>query len=195
MKTEKTHEEIYDLLKVALPKEAIKQHPTKKFLSTIKPPYIIDRLNDVFGIDGWTQKTVMVERVGKMVVVQSWLTIPKYGINLEAYGGNDNEDLGDAYKGAQTDALSKMASFIGIGSDVYKGLHDPNEGNPEPKELEKPKNPWLNEDSDLYKKVVERIHAEGSKIDIGEIKKHYSLSKKVQASLELEIIKRNKNGN
>jgi hypothetical protein len=71
---------------------------------------------------------------GAMVVVKGALTIEEYGIRIEQYGGNANPDRGDAYKGACTDALSKCASYLGIGMDVYKGLHDPPSGdrrNPE----------------------------------------------------------------
>jgi hypothetical protein len=56
--------------------------------------------------------------------VRATLAIPKYGIAIEQFGGNDNPDRGDAYKGACTDALSKCASYLGIGMDVYKGLND-----------------------------------------------------------------------
>jgi hypothetical protein len=56
-----------------------------------------------------------------MVVVKVRLTIPAYGIDYECYGGNDNADLGDAYKGATTDALTKIASWLGIGQEVFKG--------------------------------------------------------------------------
>jgi hypothetical protein len=59
-----------------------------------------------------------------MVVVKATVTIPEYGIEIEQYGGNDNPDRGDAYKGACTDALSKCASYLGVGMDVYKGLRD-----------------------------------------------------------------------
>ena len=59
-----------------------------------------------------------------MIVVKAMLTIQEYGIAIEQYGGNDNSDRGDAYKGACTDALSKCASYLGIGMDVYKGLRD-----------------------------------------------------------------------
>jgi hypothetical protein len=34
-----------------------------------------------------------------------------------------NDDPGDAAKGATTDAITKIASWIGIGIDVYKGKH------------------------------------------------------------------------
>jgi hypothetical protein len=59
-----------------------------------------------------------------MVVVKAIFTVPSYGIEYECYGGNDNADRGDAYKGATTDALTKIGSWLGIGADVFKGLHD-----------------------------------------------------------------------
>jgi len=113
------------LLKKPLPKGAIKQHPTKKFLSTIKAIYIVERLNDVFGIGGWVAKNEVVEKVNAWVVVKTTFEAPEYGIKvLDIFGGNDNPDLGDAYKGACTDALSKIGSYLYIGMDVYKGLSD-----------------------------------------------------------------------
>ena len=39
----------YSELRKPLPKEAIKPHPTKAYLSTINPAYVIDRLNN--GVD------------------------------------------------------------------------------------------------------------------------------------------------
>jgi len=45
-------------------------------------------------------------------------------ITRQTFGGNDNKDLGDAFKGACTDALTKAASQIGIGAEVYKGIYD-----------------------------------------------------------------------
>jgi len=119
-------------LRAPLPPEAITQHPTKTFLSSIKGIYITERLNEVFGIGQWTTK---VEKVGEykgeksdknglfpiMIVTKTTLEIPEYGIYHECYGGNDNADLGDAYKGATTDAISKIGSYLEIGIDVYKG--------------------------------------------------------------------------
>ena len=61
-----------------------------------------------------------VDQANKMVVVKVRLTIPAYGIDYECYGGNDNADLGDAYKGATTDALTKIASWLGIGKRSSK---------------------------------------------------------------------------
>ena len=115
-------------LQAPLPKGAISPHPTKSYLSTIKAIYVVERMNEVFGIGCWHISyeeipTTEVEGGNKQVVVKG--TLHAEGIApIEQYGGNDNKDLGDAYKGAATDALTKIASYLGIGMDVYKGLGD-----------------------------------------------------------------------
>lgn len=111
-------------LKAPLPQEAVSPHPTKPYLSTIKVIYVTERLNDVFGLAGWHVNNEVVESQGEMVVVKSTFTASEYGIEIEQFGGNDNKDRGDAYKGACTDALSKIGSYLYIGMDVYKGLAD-----------------------------------------------------------------------
>lgn len=138
------------LLRKPLPSEAISQHPTKTFLSTIKAIYVVERLNEVFGIGEWhiSYEEVLTPdpvdlKQNKQVVVKGTLHIPEIA-PIEQYGGNDNKDLGDAYKGAATDALTKIASYLEIGMDVYKGLgtkgKDEDEINyGEPPVFEKPK--------------------------------------------------------
>lgn len=120
------------LLAKPLPTEAVSPHPTKSYLSTIKAIYVVERLNEVFGVGRWSMRGVnIVESSEKMVVVETEFSAPEYGIRLWAYGGNDNVDRGDAYKGAVTDGLTKIGSFLGIGMDVFKGLHDKKNGRPE----------------------------------------------------------------
>ena len=104
-----------------LPDEAVSQHPTKKFLSSIKSIYVTERLNEVFGVGSWRVETEIVERSERMVVVKLRFSIPEYGIYYECFGGNDNADLGDACKGATTDALTKVSSCLGIGDEGVKG--------------------------------------------------------------------------
>src|ERR1700722_12542257 len=116
-------EELKTKLKEPLPAGAVSANPQKPGLSAIRVIYVVERLNDVFGLNGWRVDNAVVE-TGRMVVVRATLAIPKYGIAIEQFGGNDNPDRGDAYKGACTDALSKCASYLGIGMDVYKGLND-----------------------------------------------------------------------
>jgi hypothetical protein len=118
---------VLEKLKAPLPPEAVSPNPERPGLSAIKVIYVVERLNEVFGVNGWHMANEVVEK-GAMVVVKGALTIEEYGIRIEQYGGNANPDRGDAYKGACTDALSKCASYIGIGMDVYKGLHDPSSG-------------------------------------------------------------------
>jgi len=117
-------EEQIKKLKAPLPEEAISQHPTKKFLSSIKAIYVVERLNEVFGIGEWKIANEFVEKTeaeNPMVVVKSVFTYQD--IHIESFGGNDNKDLGDAYKGACTDALTKIGSYLEIGIDVFKGKH------------------------------------------------------------------------
>ena len=124
-------QELIDKLKQPLPKDAVKENsdPKKKGMSSIKSIYITERLNEVFGLGQWIQVDKFVEKVAKpegsgkgdSIVLKSILVVPKYGIYFEAYGGNDNYDPGDAYKGACTDALTKMAAFLYVGMDVFKG--------------------------------------------------------------------------
>lgn len=125
------------LLSQRLPDEAVTPHPTKKFLSSIKSIYVTERLNEVFGVGRWRIETDVVEKHERMVVVKLKFSIPNYGIYYECYGGNDNSDLGDAYKGATTDAITKVASWLGIGADVFKGKYTNGSA---PKSTQRPQN-------------------------------------------------------
>lgn len=120
-----------EILRRPLPPEAVSKHPTKTFLSSIKSIYVTERMNEAFGVGSWNLKVEHVLTTEKsMVVVKVTFTIPRHGIYLECFGGNDNGgessknfDLGDAYKGATTDALSKIGSYLEIGHEVFKGIH------------------------------------------------------------------------
>jgi len=126
------------LIKKPLPKEAVTQHPTKQNLSTIKAIYVTERLNDVFGIGSWIIETNIVgdvmektrttssgrERTEYTAILKTCLSIPEYGIYYESIASSVNDDPGDACKGATTDAITKICSYIGIGIDVFKGQHD-----------------------------------------------------------------------
>lgn len=133
------------LLDLPLPAEAVTQHPTKTFLSSIKTIYVTERLNEVFGVGAWRTKVDKIaEGNGGMIVVKVTLTIPEYGIEYESFGGNNNGgegsknfDLGDAYKGATTDAISKIASWMGIGAAVFKGLQTATKTPPAPAKPQK----------------------------------------------------------
>lgn len=118
-------------LKAPLPNWAVKPHPTKTNMSTIHPMAIIDRLNEVFGIGGWNFKTDFIsctpavqqtkkgERNVFIATVKGRLEIGE--TIIEQFGGNTNDDAGDTLKGSATDALTKIASYLGIGAEIYKG--------------------------------------------------------------------------
>jgi len=113
--------ETIETLGKKLPDEAVKPHPSKTYLSTIKPMYVVDVLNEAFGVGEWVMEVQPVNFIGKFAVAKVKFTVHKEGIHLEQFGGSDNTDVGDAYKGAATDALTKIASYLGVGASVYKG--------------------------------------------------------------------------
>ncbi len=119
-------EELLAKLQAPLPPEAIKPDPRNPKLSAINPAYILDRLNEVFGVGGWTERYTIIEAHPdcSMIVVKCDFSVPKLKIFRQAFGGNANDDRGDAFKGACTDALGKCASKLGIAHQVYKGEYD-----------------------------------------------------------------------
>lgn len=116
-----------------LPDWAIKKHPTKSNMSVIHPMAVIERLNHVFGIGGWQTRVVFIKsydwmqptKVGERKVYTSTcqviFDVEEYDIHLEQFGGSTNDDEGDAMKGSATDALTKIASYLNIGVEIYKG--------------------------------------------------------------------------
>ena len=187
---EKVTKEMREALRMPLPVGAVTKQPTKTFLSSIKAIYVTERLNDVFGVGSWHLRVNHVTTTDKsMVVVKVEFSIPEYGIYFECYGGNDNGgensknfDLGDAYKGATTDALTKIGSYLEIGIDVFKGL-----GNTAPAPQQQFKK-WLNitdsngSDTKEWLNVITAIN-EKKITSIAEVKKYYNLSKEVEVKI------------
>lgn len=124
---------VTDILQRALPPWAVKEHPTRKGMSAIHPMAIIDVLNEAFGIGAWqfttefiscdkeTQKTKSGDRQIYVSAVKGTLIVPKHDIHIEQFGGSTNDDKGDSLKGGATDALTKCASYLGVGATIYKG--------------------------------------------------------------------------
>jgi len=195
METKRITNEMYEALKKPLPSEAIKPHPTKNYLSAIKAIYVTERLNDVFGCGSWQIRTERVsENSSGMVVIKTTLSIPEYGVYYESYGGNDNGgqnsknfDIGDAYKGATTDGITKIGSYLGIGIDVFKGKVTPQQET----ESETPELPWLNRNDKAgnvlpaYQKVITAAKEKGYTAD--DLKKYYRISKTVYSELENDL--------
>lgn len=189
---DKIDNEIKEILDRPLPAEAISQHPTKPYLSSIKSIYVTERLNEAFGVGSWTVKSKVISENAGAPVVYVTLKIPQYGIKLSQYGGNDNGgttnknyDLGDAYKGAMTDAISKIASYLGIGADVFKGKQKASSGNQKSFNGVNKDNgkKWLNESDVKDWENAERKVSMGL-IDPKDLRNHYNISKDNMAHFE-----------
>lgn len=162
-----------------LPDWAIKDHPTKKNMTVIHPMAVIERLNEVFGVGVWQftteyiscdpfiQKTKNGERSMYMSAVKGRLQIGD--IILEQYGGSSNDDKGDALKGGATDALTKIASYLNIGAEIYKGRGNEDYGAEAEEEAEltpkeRAKRDIENEDDLFGLRNLEKKIAESSKL-------------------------------
>lgn len=122
-----------ELLNKKLPDWAIKSHPSKTNMSVIHPMAVIERLNEVFGIGKWQTRTDYIKSYDWMQPTKSGerkvftatcklqFSVPSEDIHLEQFGGSTNDDEGDAMKGSATDALTKIASYLNIGAEIYKG--------------------------------------------------------------------------
>src|SRR6266852_5830720 len=97
-----------------------------------KPQYIIDAMNAVFTIGGWGFDEVGTEIVSHqtekgtsalaIAQVKVWLKT----VAFQPVGWGQSRvtkgDVGDAKKGAQTDAIKKALSYFSIGNRAYHGL-------------------------------------------------------------------------
>lgn len=183
----KDETELRQKLSAPLPDKAITPHPTKTYLKTIKAIYVTERLTEVFGVGKWSTK-ISVEHTNfetGMIVVKVVFEVKERDIYYECFGGNDNGgakskgfDLGDAYKGATTDALTKIGSYLGVGIDVYKGKHGNTPKKPYPPKkvnankslCDKPLDLWLTVNSDGWKAIIAAI-VDGKITMISEITK------------------------
>jgi len=97
-------------------------------LTYIPVAAVIQRLNEVLGVDAWSLKIVSVYRDATdpdFIVAHVMLTaeFEREGVTLDAVGGQRIKrtrdggilDLGDEMKGAVSDALKKAAQTLGVG--------------------------------------------------------------------------------
>jgi len=169
------------ILNQDLPSEAFKQHPSKSFLTTINAAFIYPVLNDVFGVGGWildasAQKTGVreSEKSGESILAKVEFFAPEYGIYRMAYGGNNNPDTGDAYKGAVTDAFTKICSTFmdGVGKVWRNEIGKTKEA---PVATKK----WLTTMSPEWSTITEKYKS------VEDVKKDYSIAN----STSIELVK------
>ena len=116
---------ILEALEEPFPNEAMTVDSSRGFaLTSIKPQYLIERLNHVIGLGNWSHggeyETVEGGVIFKGAIVA---TIGGKQVRQFAVGfGKTGKNVGDTYKSAKTDSLSKCVSYLGVGNDVFKGL-------------------------------------------------------------------------
>jgi len=123
---------VYTKLKEPFAKEALSTDSSRGFdLTSIKAQYVVERLNEVCGVGNWRHSGTY-EPVENGVIFKGQLVISNSSIDKslgtvrEAVGfAQIKRNIGDAYKGAKTDSLSKCASYFGLGNDIFKGLVAP----------------------------------------------------------------------
>ena len=123
---------------------AVSAKPGAGNLSSIKPIWVTQILNEAFGIDGWSfiahiiplntpdkpfYLTEVSDKGYKTYVVMTKVQLlikPNgefTGWEGEVIASSSNSDLGDASKGAISDCLGKLASMLGVGAMVYRGQY------------------------------------------------------------------------
>ena len=97
-----------------------------------KPQFIFDALNAVFKLGNWGFEEVHAEIVShqtekgtsSLAIAQVKVWIKTIDFTPVGYGQSrvTKGDIGDAKKGAQTDAIKKALSYFSIGNRAYHGL-------------------------------------------------------------------------
>lgn len=135
--------EVYKKLSAPFPEEAIsadKSRGPNNVFTSVKAQYVIERLNESFGPENWTfqgshvsgEQGVLFNGVLTFTIGDKTQT--RQAVGYCAWAMSDKADakmknIGDVYKSAQTDALSKAASQLGVANDVFKGkVAPPGEG-------------------------------------------------------------------
>ena len=92
-----------------------------------RPQYVFDSVNEVLGPENWRYELTKEEIFESQAVAEvrlfvkidgDWMCKGSHKGQMHIVKGN----VGDAQKGAITDAIQKCMSLLSIGSDAYKGL-------------------------------------------------------------------------
>ncbi|MGZ6236376.1 MAG: Rad52/Rad22 family DNA repair protein [Syntrophales bacterium] len=100
--------------------------------SGYKPQFIVDAMNVVFGIGSWGFEEIATDIVtsqtekgtASLAVTQVKVWLKDIAFQPVGWGQSriTKGDVGDAKKGAQTDAIKKALSYFSIGNRAYHGL-------------------------------------------------------------------------
>lgn len=189
-------EQMREKFRAPFPPEAYQAHGSKSFLTSLKAMYVIERLNDVFGIGRWNLEHEIINSENGYILMKGQLKLLDYPdiIVPAQYGGHKTggagTEMADGYKSAITDCITKSASYLEIGIDVFKGLIKPPKSDKKEtvKSSEKKLKgfsdlPWLNQKTDEWNTAVKDLIA--GTITINKLKTKYRFS----AANEKELLK------
>lgn len=176
---EKITKEIRIELRKDFPTEAYTKHPAKTFLTTLKAMYITERLNDVFGIGRWTVDHELIVHNENYVLLEGKLKLLDFDCEIPSqFGGHSttgkNTEMADGFKSAVTDIISKSASYLEIGIDMFKGKINPPKSNGSSTNTSSSSDKkWLNTKSPEWDNAVKKLQSGGT---IDDITKVYRIS-------------------
>lgn len=120
--------DVYKKLIADFPDEALSKDMSRGFeLTSVKAQYVVERLNEVFGVHGWkADYTVQLLDKEQGCIVKCVLIgnvdDGDLVIQRSSFGGSEiKKQIGDTIKSAMTDSLCKAASHMGIANEVFKG--------------------------------------------------------------------------
>lgn len=129
-------QKIIELMLRPLPDKAYKKHGGKSFLTTISPDYTRERLTKIFGLFGigwglnwetrntkeWTSQTTAGKDRYNFAIQQAefWFSFGTDIISFLVTGYSENDNLGDAMKGARTSCISDGAKQLLFQLHIYK---------------------------------------------------------------------------
>jgi hypothetical protein len=137
-------DQLYKDLTAPFNPEAVQRADTKATkgydMTGIGYQYIVNRLNEVLGLSHWHYQIddvrVVESSVGDVKSYEVAVTLVLWVGNwVEGRfepvakrgpmpGSSRSTSLGDAYKGAVTNALKKCAALLGVGKEAYEGTLD-----------------------------------------------------------------------
>lgn len=89
----------------------------------LSPAYMVERLNETFGLDGWTLAAEVVD-AGRLLV-KGTLKIKNPAIERTAFGVGDVSEGMDALNGAMMRSIASAAVQLGLGLDELKRAKGP----------------------------------------------------------------------
>jgi len=123
--------EHYTKLTAPFPPDAMyldKSRGESRAFVVVTPQYVVERMNEVFGPDGWSESKPEFSEDSEGVLCICNVCVHTTDATRSGVGYAKFKEgglLGDTYKAAATDAFKKAVSHFGVGNDIYKGLVKP----------------------------------------------------------------------